>query len=336
MPDIPKSDEKQLAPADKQRSVAPRSILASRGLELALDVRQEKERMGYDNEGVRCLYDLANEQDDADAQYVLGRLYEEGGGFSGVPQDAAEAVRWYRRAAKQGLADAQYALGICYVNGEGVPKDDGEAAYWYRQAAEQDHAGAQFMLGVLYEEGDGVPQDAAEAVRWYRRAAEQGDADAQYNLGVSYANGEGVPQDDVEAARWFRLSAEQGDADAQFMLGDAYAEGRGVTQDSGEAVRRCWQAAQQGHAYAQFHLGYFYADFPRCRFCEKLIGEVVAATDNPTKDPHGKGGRPFHCSCRQCYHTQNEKTVNCYWKTYPNPEEAKKAGHERSCSTCIS
>jgi len=37
-----------------------------------------------------------------------------------VPQDYAEAVRWYRKAADQGIAEAQFSLGIAYANGVGV------------------------------------------------------------------------------------------------------------------------------------------------------------------------------------------------------------------------
>ena len=49
---------------------------------------------------------------------------------SGVPQDAAEAVRWYRLAAEQGLARAQTNLGFMYANGSGVPQDAAEATRW--------------------------------------------------------------------------------------------------------------------------------------------------------------------------------------------------------------
>ncbi len=52
---------------------------------------------------------LAAEQRDAQAQYNLGVLYAEG---RGVPQDDAEAARWFRLAAEQGLADAQANLGL--------------------------------------------------------------------------------------------------------------------------------------------------------------------------------------------------------------------------------
>ena len=44
----------------------------------------------------------------------------------------------------------------------------------YRKAAKQGDADAQYNLGVLYADGRGVRQDHAEAVRWYRKAAEQG------------------------------------------------------------------------------------------------------------------------------------------------------------------
>jgi len=76
--------------------------------------------------------------------------------------------------------------------------------------AEQGNADAQFALGVMYGNGDGVPQDYAVAMKWYRLAAEQGIARAQYNLGIMYGNGKGVPQDYVQAHMWFNLAASKG------------------------------------------------------------------------------------------------------------------------------
>ena len=80
-----------------------------------------------------------------------------------------------------------------YDTGEGVPQDDAEAVIWYRRAAEQGHAGAQYSLGRMYDIGRGAPEDDAEAVRWFRLAAEQGHAGAQYSLGLMYDDGLGVP-----------------------------------------------------------------------------------------------------------------------------------------------
>ena len=67
------------------------------------------------------------EQGDSTAQFNLGVMYGTG---LGVPQDATEAVRWYRLAADQGYADAQYNLGVSYDIGAGVPEDDAEAVRW--------------------------------------------------------------------------------------------------------------------------------------------------------------------------------------------------------------
>tara|TARA_B100001105_G_scaffold174513_1_gene140621 strand:- start:446 stop:796 length:351 start_codon:yes stop_codon:yes gene_type:complete len=87
-----------------------------------------------------------------------------------------------------------------------------------KRLAEQGLANAQYSLGLMYDEGEGVPENDAEAVRWYRLAAEQGNTLAQYNLGVMYANGRGVPENDAEAVKGYRLAAEQGDASAQSNL----------------------------------------------------------------------------------------------------------------------
>ncbi|MBL8511303.1 MAG: sel1 repeat family protein [Betaproteobacteria bacterium] len=155
------------------------------------------------------------------AQLYLGQMYAEG---KGVVQDSKEALTWYMMADTQGgLADAQYRLGvICEIGDLGVTQNYQVAAKWYRHAAEQGFALAQFKLGGLYDFGRGVPQDYEEAVRWYRLAAEQGLALAQFNLGCMYEEGKGVSQNLHESVKWHRLAAEQCHASAQFMLAVKY------------------------------------------------------------------------------------------------------------------
>jgi len=196
------------------------------------------------------------EAGDASAQFWLGYHYSNG---DEVPQDPAEAAKWFRKAAEQGDAVAQRKLGICYRFGEGVPEDHGEAVKWVRKAAEQGNTMAQFDLGTCYEDGDGVPKDDAEAVTWYRKAAEQGHADAQNNLGFCYANGQGVPTDEAEALKWYRKAAERGYDSAQFNLGVCYERGRGTPKDGVEAVKWFLKAADQGFALAQLNLGFCHA-----------------------------------------------------------------------------
>ncbi|HEY5819649.1 MAG TPA: tetratricopeptide repeat protein [Mesorhizobium sp.] len=145
-------------------------------------------------------------------------------------KDYAAALTIWQPLADQGNAEAQYGMGLLYDDGLAVPRDDARAVFWYRKAAVQGYADAQYNLGVAYDEGDGIPANPAKAVEWYRLAAEQGDADAQFNLGVAYDDGEGVAEDKAEAAKWYRKAAEQGDADAQYSLGYLYQNGEGVEE----------------------------------------------------------------------------------------------------------
>ena len=91
---------------------------------------------------------------------------------------SAQELADLRALAEAGDIEAQYNLGV-YAAGRGVSQDAAEAVTWFRRAAEQGHAGAQFTLGVMYAAGEGVPEDDVEAVAWFRRAAEQGSRPAR-------------------------------------------------------------------------------------------------------------------------------------------------------------
>jgi len=86
------------------------------------------------------------------------------------------------KAAEQEDARAQNSLGVMYYNGEGVPQDDAEAVKWFRKAAEQGHAEAQYGLGFMYRYGKGVPQDDAKAYTWFAVAAANGHELAKVDL----------------------------------------------------------------------------------------------------------------------------------------------------------
>ena len=61
---------------------------------------------------------------------------------------------------------------------KGVDKEWSEAANWYIKAACQGEAKAQFALGLIYEKGKGVKKILDEALKWYSEAAKQGHAEA--------------------------------------------------------------------------------------------------------------------------------------------------------------
>jgi TPR repeat protein len=102
-----------------------------------------------------------------------------------------------------------FALDLEYFTGimlEYSRELEAAAVKWYRKAADQGHAEAQYSLGKCYANGKGVTKDEVEAVKWYRKSADQGYAEAQYNLGVCYDNGEGVLKDEIEAYAYCNLA----------------------------------------------------------------------------------------------------------------------------------
>lgn len=93
-----------------------------------------------------------------------------------------------------------------------------QAAYWYRKAAKQGDAGAQYCLGMCYYGALGVKLNEAEAVKWFRMAAEQGEPDAQKALGDMYYCGHGVKANDAEALDWYRKAYDNGNAEAGRLI----------------------------------------------------------------------------------------------------------------------
>ena len=152
--------------------------------------------------------------------------------------DYATAFQVYHFLADQGLAVAQFNLGLMYANGQGVSKDETEAMKWYRLAADQGRSDAQYQLGHLSHQQNNF----AEAVKWFRLAADQGRPDAQSNLGVMYAEGEGIPRDDVQALMWFTLAADQNHKDAIENRDNAVSTMTAAQIAAAKKLAREWKA----------------------------------------------------------------------------------------------
>lgn len=120
------------------------------------------------------------ESGDAEAQYLLGRLYyyDE----QGVPRDYRLSFRWFRLAALQGHAAAEYKLGGMYFSGRGVARDDNQTVHWWRLAALQGHAEALNNLGAMIANGRGAPQDRQFAYALQALSLAKGNELAAENL----------------------------------------------------------------------------------------------------------------------------------------------------------
>jgi len=102
--------------------------------------------------------------------------------YSSLPKEYRTTIKWLTMAANEGLASAQYNLGLMYLNGSGVSQDDKTAFKWIQKAAIQRHVNAEYHLAVLYAKGQGVTRDREVAIEWLKIAAEDGDERAIFYL----------------------------------------------------------------------------------------------------------------------------------------------------------
>ncbi len=208
---------------------------------------------------------------DADAQVLLGIIYE---GGIGRPRDDSQAFALFNSAANQGNAVAQFRIGKCYEEGRGVPKDNAQAITWYRKAAEQGSVQARSRLRTLFIRGQLVPAIDDQAGDWWRKLTEQADAEAQYfsrmraaadrgdandqvKLGLAYLTGIGTKRDRGQATAMFRTAADKGQVEAQCLLAAINAcDSDWKVRDSNiRAVDTCRKAAVDGYVDAQLVLG---------------------------------------------------------------------------------
>lgn len=117
---------------------------------------------GKEDEAFR-LFRLSAEQGNAIGQFCLGCMIEIHSGKECYP----EAIRWFHKAAVQGLKEGQSAMGrdCCKQS------DFKNAANWYRLATGQGDLGAHIELGQLYFDGKGTEKDQAKAVEMFKSVA---------------------------------------------------------------------------------------------------------------------------------------------------------------------
>ncbi|RYY73743.1 MAG: sel1 repeat family protein [Gammaproteobacteria bacterium] len=167
------------------------------------------------------------EAGDVFAQIMLGALYNKGGA---VVHDDKIAASWFEKAANQENTEAQYQLGYLYENSD-LPKDYATAASWYHKAAQRGSAKAQFRLGVFYSGGLGVTKNMNESILWLGKAALQENTDAQFMLGLMYYLGKTVPKNKELAKGWLTKAASQNHSDALLLLAGMYKKGEAGPKD---------------------------------------------------------------------------------------------------------
>ena len=132
----------------------------------------------------------------AAAQYALGVLH-----FNAA--DEHKGAEYFALAAEcKHYAEAEFALGHCYVLGRGVASSEARASALFARAAAQGHTGSLCALARCFLDGVGVARDAAHGINLLTQAAARGHADAQYELGCLLSDA-----DEPRAVLWWRQAA---------------------------------------------------------------------------------------------------------------------------------
>lgn len=157
-------------------------------------------------------------------------------------------------AVENNDAAAQYFIGRNYLVGKSVNIDKQEAAKWFLKAARQDHEKAQYELALLYLEGDGVEKNTIFAFDLMMNAAKQNHADAQYHLGKMYLEGLSGSTNTDKAVEWLNKAVESNHTPAMFTLGKLYYEGKMVDRKRNTGLRLLKDANDQGSREARQYL----------------------------------------------------------------------------------
>lgn len=235
-------------------------------------------------------YQLAAEQDQPIAQYLLGQFYQLGRvdkvpnydlakkwyreaqdsyipaavalGFiyETVDNDYRNAFNSYLFAANKQDKIAQYNLALIYEMGKDIAVDYSKAQEFYTRAAEQGYARAMNQLAGIYLRGDLGKRDEQQALIWYKKAAEAGDSSALYELGLLSETGVSTKLSFQEAVNFYQQAANLGNAKAKLALARMYQHGLGVNKDAQHAASIYKELANNNNAYAQYQLALLYLD----------------------------------------------------------------------------
>ena len=167
-----------------------------------------------------------------------------------------------KKEAEEGNTQSQYDLGACYDIGSGIKRDIPEAVKWYKNAAANGNAKAQFRLAHIFScsaEACSNPEcqkcpikiDLKESLMWLTKAAEGGLLDAQLAIGEYYSE-YGPNRNNEKAKDWLKLAASKGSKKGKELL--ELVSGPGRKSFSKEVLA----SAENGSSEDQFSIAFCY------------------------------------------------------------------------------
>ncbi len=231
-----------------------------------LDMTQDYETAIQNvNEPVyQSLKDLA-ESGDAFNKTAFGILAYKKGKYE-------DAYKYLTQATDSGYIEAEYYLGMMYLEGYYVNEDYNKALTLIKIGTGDYFINILYSLGTEYYTGEGKNQNYEKAFKVFMSAAQKIDQHlenddqflsgkhAQAFVGIMYLLGRGVTQDYIQSKKWLLKAAEANIPIAQTGLGTIYFLGLDGSLDYKEALHWFEMAAASGQPDAQCFLGKMYCE----------------------------------------------------------------------------
>ena len=204
--------------------------------------------------------------------------------------DKVTALKYYLKAAENGIISAMLDCGCIYFEGRGgVEQDIDKAIEWFKKAGQLGSSAALNNIGYIY----GTMGNHKAAISWYEKAANLGDVVAMLNLSNVYRNEynnknlaqkwlkkaetlndtasirkvaeyyfyEDIVSNHVDKAiKLYKKAINFGDTEAYKELGDLYFE----IEDFKNAHDSYRDGATKGNVNCMFELGMMLFHVPNC------------------------------------------------------------------------
>lgn len=224
---------------------------------LSVDKQEVEENKNYEGHSLTWYLTEAEDGDKTAMLYLADYYYN---GLNGTEKNYAEAVRWYKEAAKkkENAGKAYAYIGMCYSDGgDNLEKDDAEAMEWFEKAIDEgvtqvDNIDVYYELGYMhYRSSSTLKLNRAKAVEYFDKAIENGNTNAYFWKGDCYYLGDDTLDADYAKTVECMTKAIEAETTDEYerghaweILGDCYYEGDyGVEKDYAKALE-CYKESE--------------------------------------------------------------------------------------------
>jgi len=151
---------------------------------------------------------LLSLEGNSNADYGLGLLYLNG--FEHLNNNNTLALEYLQKADNANITEATYLLGTLYEKGEKVSQNNKKAFKYYTKAVADDHLLAMKKLAKSYEFGTLSPPDAKKSCELWNAVVSFGDIEGYYKTALCFKYSKGGIKDFDKAIEYLTLSGDKG------------------------------------------------------------------------------------------------------------------------------